>query len=59
MPNIGRKASAKSMGVLKRMEPPHSDMNKHVRMMTDGMEIIIVVVWKKVEIFVPMPVRYM
>jgi hypothetical protein len=34
-------------------------MKKHVRMMTDGIEMIIVVVWKKVEIRVPMPVRYM
>ena len=28
-------------------------------MITDGIEMIIVVVWKNVEIFVPMPVRYM
>ena len=34
-------------------------MNKHVRMITDGIEMIIVVVWKNVAIFVPMPVRYM
>ena len=59
MPNIGRKASAKSIGVLKRIEPPHSDRKSAVRMMTDGIEMIIVVVWKNVLIFVPMPVRYM
>jgi hypothetical protein len=34
-------------------------MNSAVRMMTDGMEIIMVVVWKKVAMRVPMPVRYM
>ena len=28
-------------------------------MITDGIEMIIVVVWKNVLIFVPMPVRYM
>ena len=59
MPNIGRKPSAKSIGVLKRMLPPQSEMSKHVRMITDGMEMIIVVVWKNVAIRVPMPVRYM
>ena len=58
MPNIGRNASANSIGVLKRMEPPQSDMKKHVKIITDGIEMIIVVVWKNVEIFVPMPVRY-
>ena len=59
MPNIGRNASAKSIGVLKRIEPPHNEMNRHVRMITEGIEMIIVVVWKNAEIFVPMPVRYM
>ena len=28
-------------------------------MMTDGIEMIIVVVWKNVAMSVPMPVRYM
>ncbi len=59
MPNIGKNASAKSIGVLKRIEPPQSEMKRHVKMITDGMEMIIVVAWKNVEIFVPMPVRYM
>ncbi len=59
MPNIGRNASANSIGVLNRMEPPHNEMNRHVRMMTDGIETAIVVVWKNADIFVPMPVRYM
>ena len=45
--------------MLKRIEPPQSEMKKHVRMITDGIEMIIVVVWKNVLIFVPMPVRYM
>ena len=59
MPNIGRKAMTKSIGVLKRIDPPHSEMNMQVSTMTDGMEMIIVVVWKKVAMRVPMPVRYM
>ena len=28
-------------------------------MITEGIEMIMVVVWKKVEILVPMPVKYM
>ncbi len=59
MPNIGRKASAKSIGVLKRIEPPHSEMKSALRMITEGMEMIIVVVWKKALMTVPMPVRNM
>ena len=59
MPNIGRKASAKSIGVLKRIEPPHSEMISEVRITTDGIEMIIVVVWKNAAIVVPMPVKNM
>ena len=59
MPNIGRKESAKSEAELKRIEPPQREMNNAVRMITEGIEIIMVVVWKKVATFVPMPVRYM
>ena len=59
MPNIGKKANANSIGVLNRIEPPHNEINRHVRMITDGMEMIIVVAWKNVAIFWPMPVRYM
>ena len=59
MPNIGKNPSAKSIGVLMRIEPPHSDRNKQVKIITDGTEIIIVVAWKKVAIFWPMPVIYM
>src|SRR5437016_14426532 len=59
MPNIGRKASAKSIGVLKRIDPPHSEMIRAVRITTDGIEMIIVVVWKNAAIAVPMPVMNM
>jgi len=59
MPNIGRNARAKSIGVLKRIEPPHNDRKRALRMMTEGMEMIIVVVWKKALIAVPIPVRNM
>ncbi len=48
MPNIGRNAVAKSIGVLKRIDPPQSEMKNAVKMMTDGIEMIIVVVWKNV-----------
>ena len=59
MPNIGRNASANSIGVLNRIDPPHNEMNRHVKMMIDGIEMISVVVWKKALITVPMPVMYM
>jgi hypothetical protein len=38
MPNIGRKAVANSIGVLKRIEPPQSEMKNALRMITDGIE---------------------
>ena len=59
MPNIGRKATAKSIGVLKRIDPPQSEMIRAVRITTDGIEMIIVVVWKNAAIAVPMPVMNM
>ena len=59
MPNIGRKAKAKSIGVVNRIEAPQSDKKNELRMTTDGIEMIIVVVWKKALIVVPMPVRNM
>ena len=59
MPNIGKNAITKSIGVLNRIEPPHSEMNMHDKMITEGIEMIIVVVWKNVAIFVPIPVIYM
>ena len=59
MPNIGRNARANSIGVLKRIDPPHSEMISAVRITTDGIEMIIVVVWKKAEITGPMPVMNM
>ena len=59
MPNIGMKAQAQSMGGVKRIEPPQREMSSAVMMMTDGMEISTVVVWKKVETAEPIPVIYM
>ena len=59
MPNIGRKAVAKSIGVLKRIDPPQSERSRDVRITTDGIEMIIVVVWKNAAIAVPMPVMNM
>ncbi len=40
------------------MEPPHRVIKKTVKMITDGIEMINVVVWKNVLIAVPMPVIY-
>ena len=59
MPNIGRKAAAHSIGIVKRIDPPHSEINIEVSRITEGTEIRTVVVWKKVETTGPMPVRYM
>src|SRR6185369_6693636 len=56
IPNIGRNASAKSIGVVKRIEAPHSDSSSAVKITTDGIEMIIVVTWKNELIVVPMPV---
>src|SRR6266550_6336949 len=59
MPNMGRKASANSIGVVNRIEAPHSDNSSAVRMTTDGIEMIIVVVWKNALMVVPIPVMNM
>src|SRR6516225_4890657 len=59
MPNMGRKAVAKSIGTVKRMEAPQSEMIKAVAMITDGIEMITVVAWKKEVTAVPIPVSHM
>src|SRR6202048_5574337 len=59
MPNIGRNAVAQSIGTVNRMEPPQSEMKNALRMMTDGMEMSSVVVWKNALTVVPMPVSHM
>ena len=59
MPNIGRNAVAKSIGTLNRMDPPQSEIKKALRMMTDGIEMITVVVWKKALTVAPIPVSHM
>ena len=59
MPNIGRNASANSIGVVNRIDAPHNEMNSALKMITDGIEMIIVVVWKNALIVVPMPVMNM
>ena len=58
IPNIGKNAKANNIGTVKRIEPPHKLNIIVVKMTTDGIEMIIVVIWKKALIFVPMPVRY-
>jgi len=47
------------MGVVNRIEPPQSERKSAVRIMIDGIEIIIVVAWKKELMTVPIPVRNM
>ena len=42
--NIGRKAIAKSIGVLKRIDAPQRLRTNAVRITTDGIDIIIVVI---------------
>src|SRR5205809_1026073 len=59
MPNIGRNAVAKSIGVLKRIDPPQSEGSSAVSRITEGIEMMIVVVWKNADTFGPMPVMYM
>ena len=58
IPNIGRNAVAKSIGTVKRIDPPQSEMKNALRMMTDGIEMIIVVVWKNALTVVPIPVSH-
>ena len=59
MPNIGRKAKANMDAGLNRIDPFHSVINRQVRRITDGIDMIMVVVWKKVATFALIPVRYM
>src|ERR1044071_9301619 len=59
MPNIGRNAVANSIGTVNRIEPPQSEMKNALRMMTDGMEMMRVVVWKNALTAEPIPVSHM
>ena len=59
IPNIGKNAVAKSIGVLNRIEPPQSEIKNALRMMTEGIEIMRVVVWKNALTTVPIPVSHM
>src|SRR5262245_13051454 len=58
MPNIGKNAMVKSIGTLNRMEPPQSEIKNALKMITDGMEISNVVVWKNALTAVPIPVSH-
>src|SRR6266403_1985991 len=57
--NIGRKTVANNIGTLNRIEPPQSEMKNALRIITDGMEISRVVVWKNALTVEPMPVSHM
>ena len=58
IPNIGKKTRRTASGTLKRIDPPQSERKRQVRIITEGIEMIIVVVWKNALMAVPMPVRY-
>ena len=59
IPNIGRNAVAKSIGTVKRIDPPQSEMKNALRMITDGIEMSSVVVWKNALTVEPIPVSHM
>ena len=59
MPNIGRNARANMEAGLNRIDPFQSVINRQVRRITDGIDMIMVVVWKNVATFALIPVRYM
>ena len=58
MPNMGKNAKANMEAVVNLMDPFHKVMKRQVSKITEGIEIIIVIVWKKVAIAELMPVRY-
>src|SRR5438874_9962192 len=58
IPNMGRNAVAKSIGTVNRIEPPQSEMKNALKMITDGIEMISVVVWKNALTAEPMPVSH-
>ena len=59
IPKSGRKAVAQSIGEVKRIEPPQSEMMSELSTRIVGTEMMMVVSWKKALTAVPMPVRYM
>src|ERR1700730_9265930 len=59
IPNIGKNAVTQSIGTLKRIEQPQSKMKNALKMMTDGIEISSVVVWKNALTVEPIPVSHM
>tara|TARA_B100001013_G_scaffold4535_1_gene2962 strand:- start:153 stop:338 length:186 start_codon:yes stop_codon:yes gene_type:complete len=54
---MGKKDKANSMGVLYLIEPPHKEIKNAVKITIDGMEMIMVVVWKNELMACPIPVR--
>src|ERR1051326_172139 len=56
IPNMGKNASAKSMGTLNRMDPPQRLKTRQLRIATDGIEITMVVVMKNMlkDVFIPL-----
>ena len=54
-----QKAQREQHRRVKADRSPHSEMIKAVRITTEGIEMIIVVVWKNAAIVVPIPVMNM
>ena len=54
---MGKNARANNIGVLNRIEAPQREINNADKIMTEGIEIIIVVIWKNELIAVPIPVK--
>src|SRR5436853_7533618 len=59
IPNIGRNAVTQSIGTLNRIDPPQSEMKNALRIITDGIEMSSVVVWKNALTVEPIPVSHM
>src|SRR5947207_1440841 len=54
-----RKAVAHNIGTVNRIDPPQSEMKNALRIITDGIEISRVVVWKNALTVEPIPVSHM
>src|SRR5262245_31259855 len=59
IPNIGRNAVTNSIGTLNRMEPPQGEIKNALRMITDGIEMRIVAVYKESLTVNHIPVSHM
>jgi len=54
---MGKNDNANSMGVLNLIDPPYKDINNAESIITEGTDIIMVVIIKKLLMVVPIPVK--